>query len=82
MVSIKWEVNGRSVTESSFKTEFEKAIIKGMEGQIKKAIGSCVCKTHHQSPGITMKGKSLDGMQLSVAGCCDELIEDVKRKLK
>ena len=81
MVDITWEINGRKVTASSFRNEIEKAIMKNVEENIIKRVGACRCKIHNQSPRIIAKGKSIDKLTFTISGCCDELINEVKRKI-
>ncbi|MCX0424824.1 hypothetical protein RDV79_23225 (plasmid) [Aeromonas dhakensis] len=81
MLKITYEVNGRKITPGGLKNAIEAAVLSGIEQNIKKSIGSIRCREHGQHPTILVKGRSLDNLSIHVNGCCDELIEEVKKKL-
>jgi hypothetical protein len=73
MIDISFEVNGNAL---------ESAMIQSVQDSISKAFGSARCPDHGQKPKIKVKGHNLDSLKFEVSGCCDSLIEEVKRKLK
>ncbi len=81
MLKITYEINGRKTTPGSLKNALEAAVLSTIEKNIKGSIGSIKCREHGQSPTILVKGRSLDNLSINVSGCCDALIEEVKKKL-
>lgn len=81
MLKITYEINGRKTTLGSLKNALEAAVLSGIEQSIKRSVGSVRCREHGQSPTILVKGRSLDNLSINVSGCCDALIEEVKKKL-
>ena len=60
----------------------EGAILKGVQDSIKESVGSSWCEEHCSFPKVTVKGHDIDSLSMTVTGCCDELIDHVKQKLK
>lgn len=82
MLDITFEVNGKKVNPNNVKDAMESAILNGVAESIKNSIGNIKCSEHGQSPKIKVKGRNLENLSFDVTGCCDELIEKVKVKLK
>lgn len=82
MLDITFEVNGKKINPNNVKDAMESAILNGVAESIKSSIGHIKCPEHEQSPKIKVKGRNLDSLSFDVSGCCDELIEKVKVKLK
>jgi actin-like ATPase involved in cell morphogenesis len=82
MLNITYEINGKKVNPKSFGNAIEQAILNQVTEHIKKTVGSVRCSEHHQAPKIKVKGRSLDKLSFEVSGCCEQLIEKVKQKLK
>jgi hypothetical protein len=60
----------------------ESAVLKSAQESIIKSVGSAQCSEHAQRPKVKVKGRNLDSLSFEVSGCCDQLIEAVKKKLK
>ncbi len=82
MIDISFEINGRKVSPRNVGNALESAMLESVQDSIAKAVGSARCPEHGQKPKIKVKGHSLDSLTFEVSGCCDSLIEAVKRKLK
>lgn len=81
MIDLKFEINGRPANPNNFRDPLEKAVMEAVSKQIRQKIGSCRCPEHGRSPSILAKGRSLESLSFEVKGCCEKLIEDVKRRL-
>ncbi len=81
MFDISFEVGGRKVNPKSMKDALAKAVLESATESIKKKVKSIRCHEHHSGAKIKVKGKSLDKLSMEVSGCCDVLIEKVKKKL-
>tara|TARA_R110002096_G_scaffold150917_3_gene313048 strand:+ start:7951 stop:8199 length:249 start_codon:yes stop_codon:yes gene_type:complete len=82
MIDISFEINGRKVSPRNMSNALEAAVLQSVQESIKKTVGSARCPTHGQTPKIKVKGRKLDSLSFEVSGCCDQLIETVKKKLK
>lgn len=82
MIDIKFNIGGRSVNPKNMKGAIEGAILQGVQDSIKKSVGSARCPEHGSSPKVVVKGRNLDNLSFEVSGCCESLIDNVKKKLK
>jgi len=82
MIDISFEINGRKVSPRNVEDALESAMLQSIQNSISKAVGSARCPEHGQKPKIKVKGRNLDSLQFEVSGCCDSLIDEVKRKLE
>ncbi len=82
MIDITFEINGRKVPPSNMGNALDSAMLQSVKNSISKAVGSTRCPEHGQKPKIKAKGRSLDSLKFEVSGCCDNLIGEVKKKLK
>lgn len=81
MIDISFELNGRKVSPNNLANSLEAAILNSVKESIRKSVGSTCCSVHGERPKIKAKGPSLDSLTLEVTGCCETLIEQVKKKL-
>lgn len=74
-VSVRYEVDGRQVSQEYF--------FKGLEGQIKKvAVDELIeraqavtCPEHGQRAEVSEVIATSEGFTLQLSGCCDDLVE-------
>jgi hypothetical protein len=81
MIDLKFEINGRQVNPRNFGDALQGAVLEAVSKQIRQKVGACRCSEHGRSPSIVAKGHDLGSLSFEVKGCCDKLIEDVRRKL-
>lgn len=81
MVEVSFEINGRKVQPDQISEALTKAVLTSVAEQIKSKLGSVRCPEHGKFPKIICKGKSIENLGFEVSGCCEELIDSVKRKL-
>lgn len=81
MIDLKFEINGRPANPNNFRDPLERAVIEAVTKQVRQKVGSCRCPEHGRSPTLIAKGRDLQSLSFQVKGCCDKLIEDVKRRL-
>ncbi len=81
MMDISFEINGRKVSPRNMGDALESAMLQSVQESITKSVGTARCPTHGQRPKIKVKGQKLDSLSFEVSGCCDQLIETVKKKL-
>jgi hypothetical protein len=82
MLDISFEINGKKVSPRNVGNALESALLHSVQESITKSVGSARCPAHGQKPKIKVKGRNLDSLSFEVSGCCDQLIETVRRKLK
>ena len=81
MIDISFEINGRNVSSNNIGNAIEAAMLNSIKNSINKSVGSIRCSQHRQGPKIKAKGRSIEKLSLEVTGCCDELIDKVRKKL-
>ncbi len=81
MLDISFEINGRKVRPNNIGDALEAAALTQVSDSIKRSVGAIRCREHHKAPKIVVKGRNLDNLSFEVSGCCDTLIEQVKKKL-
>ena len=82
MFDISCEINGRRVNPNNIANALEAAILNELIASVRRSIGSIVCKEHRKSPSISIKGRNINSLSFEVSGCCDQLANDVKSRLK
>ena len=82
MIDISFEINGKRVSPRNVGNALESATLQSVQDSVSKAIGSTRCLEHRHKPKIKVKGRNLASPNFEVSGCCDTLIDQVKRKLK
>jgi len=80
MVSISWEIGGKRVDARYSGDALQAALRKGIEDAIRAKVGQCVCPEHGQHPTLVGSG-ALTSPSFQVSGCCQKLIDEVKRRL-
>lgn len=81
MIDIKFQIGGRTVKPRNMKGAIEGAILESVQDSIKKSVGSVRCSEHGSSPKVLVKGRNFDNLSFEVSGCCEALIDKVKKKL-
>ncbi len=81
MIDIRFEINGRRIEPRNMGDALEAAMLAAVDKGIRQKVGSCRCPVHGQAPKLVGKGRGFDKISFEVSGCCEKLIEDVKRKL-
>jgi len=82
VIDINFEINGRKVSPRNMGNALESALLQSVQDSITRSVGSARCSQHGQRPKIKVKGRNLDSLSFEVAGCCDQLIDSVKKTLK
>jgi len=81
MMKISFELNGRKINPNQIGKEIEKAVFENVQKSIIKSVGSIHCKTHGKTPSIKVKGRSVEKLNFDVSGCCEDIIDQVRKKL-
>ena len=76
------KTNGRRIRPNQIASELEKAMAQKAAESIRNKVSHVRCRAHGQPARVLVRGRSLKDMAFDVSGCCDELIEEVKRKLR
>ena len=59
----------------------ERATLQAIASSLRSRVGSCVCSEHGEVVTILAKGPSMNSLSFELSGCCDEVIDDVKKRL-
>lgn len=81
MIDVSFKINGKSVNPNNMAGALESAILSEVGESVKSSLGSVRCSVHHQSPKVTIQGKSFDNLSFEISGCCDELIQKATSQL-
>lgn len=81
MIQITYEINGKKINPNNLKNALEKAIFTSVSDSIKKSIGNVRCSEHRKAPSIKVKGRSIEQLSFEVSGCCEVLVDKIKKKL-
>ena len=72
-VRIKW--NGRNAEDA-----INKAVFPQVRDNVRQRLLAARCPVHHTGPtSVTVSGHDLKTLKWHATGCCDELIEGMKR---
>lgn len=61
--------------------DLEKAVLKAAAESVTKTVRSMRCPTHGEGAKIIVKGRTVEGLDFEISGCCDELTEAVTAKI-
>ena len=81
MAEIKFKVGGREVRPNDMKSVLEKAILQNVRDQIASRVGRVTCPEHGKTPQITAEGRDLSSLKFTVQGCCDKVVDVVRRRM-
>jgi hypothetical protein len=82
MIDISFEINGRKVSSKSFSDAFERAVLEGITSSIQHSVGTIRCAEHGSAPKVIGKGRNLNNLSFEVSGCCQQVIDRVRERLK
>jgi hypothetical protein len=81
MFKMDLKFNGRSIRPDQLAREMEKAMLKKVEDSVKKTVSRIRCRTHGQHARVSVRRATGSKMNFDVSGCCDELIDEVRKQL-
>jgi uncharacterized metal-binding protein len=82
MIDISFKINGKQVDPKNIGDALKQAVLETAKQAILKRVGAARCPEHGQHAKIVCTGLTSNNMTFEVSGCCQELVEDVKSKLK
>lgn len=62
--------------------KLEKKMIETTKKEMKRKVSFMRCQEHGTSPSVKFSGASLQKLNTTIKGCCDEFIKEVTKKLK
>jgi len=81
MFDIKFKINDRNIRPDQIGKELERAALADVKEQVHRKASSIRCPVHGTTARVTAKGQDLHRLSWTVEGCCDELIERVKKAM-
>ena len=82
MVDVSFEIKGEKIQPESMTDVLDILFLKHVREKIQASVASICCKKHDKQPSILVKGPNLDNLNYEVSGCCEDFINQVKKKLK
>ncbi len=82
MFELSFEINGKKVSPDSIGDAIESAALQVFRDSITKTVGSIRCPKHGKRAKVIAKGRNIDSLSFNISGCCDALIESVKKEMK
>ena len=76
MATVKVEYDDRLFADA-----FSRAALKSVVAQIKGKVGALRCSAHDEAPTVKVLGHSVDTLSFQVAGCCIEVVDQVRARL-
>ncbi len=81
MFEMWFEINGRRVRPDQIGNALEGAMLQAVSTQIQTKVGAVRCPVHQQHARVTATGRSADQLTFNIHGCCQTLVEEVRRGL-
>ena len=82
MIEITHEVNGKRMAPHNMADALTKAMVESAAKQIRQRLSHLACPEHHRRARVTLSSRSAKGLEFSVKGCCEKLIEAATRCLQ
>lgn len=82
MSKLSIKMNGRNIRPDQLAKELQKAAIQKGSDAIKRKVESVRCRKHRQLAKVVQRRLSPSGMNFDVSGCCEELVDEVRRRLR
>jgi hypothetical protein len=80
-VSIEYRLGGREVARDQFLRAVEDWVGRAAVEQLQATLERIRCARHGRSASVTQLRVNGDGIEVQIAGCCDDLVERVVREL-
>lgn len=74
MADIIIKIAGREVTPASMSNLMHGIVIKSMQEQLQQKLARAICPDHHYGPIVTVDIVQ-NQQQISITGCCQQLID-------
>ncbi len=80
-MEVIFEIAGKRIDVNKVSDKLQKAVFVEVEKSLLRTIGNAKCPIHNKGPIVVVTGPSLEKLSYEVKGCCDKLIEVVKKEL-
>jgi hypothetical protein len=78
---VTFKVGGKEVHPSQFGDKLKEAAVEAVKDSLQAKIEAVRCPVHNQNAKAVLKETTGGKLNYDIQGCCDELIEEVKRSL-
>lgn len=82
MAEISFEIEGETVEPDGMKDVLDILFLEHLRQELQNSLAAVRCARHDQEPRIKVKGQSLDQLTYEVSGCCSNLIEETREKIR
>lgn len=79
MLDITLKIDGRDCRLDQIGKELEKAAMADLKEQIQREVSRIRCPIHGQVARVRASGQGIDRLSWEIDGCCDDLVERVKK---
>ena len=81
-LAFAFQIGGQSINPAEVEDEEVKEEINYVIEAIMDQVGDLVCIEHGEAPRFLCTGENFDSVNVETFGCCDELIKEVKKRMK
>ena len=82
MADISFEIKGQLIEPDSMPDILDILYLKHIREKLENSTDAIRCRKHAAKPAIKVKGDSLETLRYEVTGCCEDLIEETRKKIK
>jgi hypothetical protein len=80
-VSIEYRLGGREVDRDQFFRDVEEQVGRVALEHLRQRLERTRCLRHGRTASLTELRMTADGIEVRIAGCCDDLVECALREL-
>lgn len=81
-ISFAFQIGGKTINPAEIKDKELQEDIDYVVGAIFDQVGDLVCPEHKEAPRFLCTGNNFDEISVETFGCCDDLIKEVKKRMK
>jgi hypothetical protein len=80
-IPFAFEIDGHAIDPANMEDPQESAVLESIVDSVTDRVADLRCAEHDEPPRFLLTGPSVEALQLEVLGCCDALVEQVRKKL-
>ena len=81
MIQVEFRIRGRAVEPSRCRDSLERTTLQAIVSSLRTRVGSCPCSEHGEEVTILATGPSMESLSFELSGCCEAVIDEVKKRL-
>ncbi len=80
-VAFAFQIGGQEINPTEVEDPHEAALLQDIVESVVDKTELIQCSEHGEPPRFLCSGDNIDELSLEVFGCCDALVEEVKKRL-